>query len=947
MLTGLALLIGLVEARDFFAHPSGAVGAAATFDAPLPSVQACVDALSQPGDRCLLKAATWTGERATVTVRGKHGSPAAPMVIAAAGNGPVVFDGTVLIETPWVRDAQGRFATTPPLQVHQLFARPKAAAATGAMEMQVPARWPNARFDDRSMYFAPENWAHAGPKGTGVHDVKTGDGRLQDAGACATGEECCGLCNHNDLAKSGVNATGAVAVLNLWAGGTGFQVISQHRPGTNTLRYNATWINGGSPDGEGARMLGDSYAKGVGRYYLEGPLQLLDAQSEWSYTAAPFGTLSWLPPKPGSLPDAYEVRAKNQTNAFEFLNSSFVTIANLSFFATALRAHDDAASSSSTAGDGEDGVQLTSQLSHLTFESLDFDYPSASRRMLGSTEPFPTVEIWTSARTHDGNRNPAFTYHTLVDLRFRFSDSMALQAQGSGWSITNCLWEWNTWTGLGSAAPGMWKNNAAFLLYSSASPTLSRLSFANNGPSKAVKIATNVSADIELVDFGSILQTEDDGCMLESGGSHSMRLLRSWSHDAGKGASRFDGDLATGTAHGAFIGNVAWNVSGFSVKGDYHNVSFNTVFDGSDIGAGNAAHTYPSAQTHSSPLTNTSKKSLVVETWDKGSTLTTANTHTVFEGNLIDGMGTWKGRWEGGKGTAAGTYNCTGDPAAKVGAFTGVFPDCPVNGNFATNNVVGSWLEVREHTAYDVKVQLRDAWHRDFRPCPGSLAAAHGAGAYKVWAATDAQHWIPGAKDRDGASQPSPRDGGAGVATDADLIFLGAFRATAHVVLIAQGGAGGSYVQLATLTDEDNIAHPALKPNTSYAWRVDASFADGSTITGPEWTFATGARTSCETPAPTPAPEPTPAPAPTPSPTPPGSCQFLNNTGLSDGTHLGKSNVASQETCCALCLAEPACAAADFHPANTENGGKCTLNNQYRPKVRMDGSVACKVERKK
>ena len=55
--------------------------------------------------------------------------------------------------------------------------------------------------------------------------------------------------------------------------------------------------------------------------------------------------------------------------------------------------------------------------------------------------------------------------------------------------------------------------------------------------------------------------------------------------DSGKSASRFDGDYQGGTANGAFVKCVAWNVTGFAVKGDSHNVSYNTVFDGSDIRA--------------------------------------------------------------------------------------------------------------------------------------------------------------------------------------------------------------------------------------------------------------------------------------------------------------------------------------------------------------------------
>ena len=65
--------------------------------------------------------------------------------------------------------------------------------------------------------------------------------------------------------------------------------------------------------------LGDSYAGGRGRYYVESGrsaasgLQLLDAPSEWSYAADGSNVLSWMPPSDATVPSDYSVRVKNQT----------------------------------------------------------------------------------------------------------------------------------------------------------------------------------------------------------------------------------------------------------------------------------------------------------------------------------------------------------------------------------------------------------------------------------------------------------------------------------------------------------------------------------------------------------------------------------------------------------------------------------------------------------
>ena len=243
------LTVLAVSARDFYAHPSGVDDAVATFEYPLGTVQACVDALKDPGDRCLLKSATWTGEAATVKISGKHGNASAPIIIGAAGDGPVIFDGTIPVTSPWKKNSAspGFYTTELNSPVWQLFASPVSSKATLDLQMQIPARWPNARWDDKTMFHGPENWAHAGPVGTGSHNVTTGDGHLHgllifkslapcssphrshrtcipDIGACNASSDCCAYCNHNDLAKSGINATNAVAILNMWGDGTGMYV---------------------------------------------------------------------------------------------------------------------------------------------------------------------------------------------------------------------------------------------------------------------------------------------------------------------------------------------------------------------------------------------------------------------------------------------------------------------------------------------------------------------------------------------------------------------------------------------------------------------------------------------------------------------------------------------------------------------------------------------------
>ena len=94
------------------------------------------------------------------------------MVITSAGDGPVVIDGTLPIVGPWSASGGGLF--TAPSGGHeflQLF-------IDG--ELQVLARYPNAAWSDKSVFFAVANWLRS--KAPGVHDLTTGEGLLRDQG---------------------------------------------------------------------------------------------------------------------------------------------------------------------------------------------------------------------------------------------------------------------------------------------------------------------------------------------------------------------------------------------------------------------------------------------------------------------------------------------------------------------------------------------------------------------------------------------------------------------------------------------------------------------------------------------------------------------------------------------------------------------------------------------
>ena len=170
---------------------------------------------------------------------------------------------------------------------------------------------------------------------------------------------------------------------------------------------------------------------------------------------------------------------------------------------------------------------------------------------------------------------------------------------------------------------------------------------------------------------------------------------------------------------------------------------------------------------------------------------------------------------------------------------------------------------------FDIRAELRDPYHHDFRPCPGSQAAQLSAGAYPVWTPDDTEYWIPGRRERMAASTPIPPTGSIGVHLNTELMFLPARLALFHSVYFgAPGGALAHLQDLAGATANVVQLPKLLQLNTHYVWRVDTHTASG-VETGAEWSLMTGqGDLSCKI---TPHPPPQPAPDKPPAPGP-GQC---------------------------------------------------------------------------
>ena len=805
----------------------------------------CVRNANAPGDECRIHGGThYVTSRCQIgNVRG---TATAPIIIASAGDGEVIIDGTMALPGPWTQDKDGKWTTSSGgHDILQLFID---------RELQVIARYPNARWSDHGVFMAVKNWFRSKKKG--AHNVETHVGLLRDQGACTDMSLCCGGCNTHDLVKSKINATGALAVMNLWRCDTGVQRITRHSldtPNASVLHYNASWVG-----------LCDDYAGGNGRYFVLGETKdsaLLDAPEEWLLRRGVEGeVLVAERPAPGA-----SVRGRVVDYALVGFNVSHLILANLSFHAAT--------------------VSITGDVSDITLSSLVFNYSSVSNRSLGDIAPPNALTLWRSKYAED-NLPPATANFLIDDLQVRYSDGPALMVNGKNTTISDCEFEWNDWTAVGGSWPlgvaregkahratTVWISNTG-----NDELTLSHLTFRNNGAAQSINAGgpySNVSTRVEMCSFASQLSMQDDGSFVEGGGTPSTLYHRNWGTSTGKLGLRWDGNYGSKTGDSVLGGemteNVLWNSSALMIKGDQHNVTRNTVFDGSDITESKPAHDRPRYQDHTSSLNSLTIPSAHVGAGTKVYN-PLANQKSVFNRNIFDSV--------------------TG-----TGAQCPTAPNCTLPGKWGSENLIGkrsdtTWSAPGD--SFDIRSELRDPFHMDFRACPNSTAARLGAGAYPAWTSIDASYWLPGRREQTMASTPLPPHGAIGAHLNTELMFLPARRALSHIVYYRYASESGAPMQrLAVLNGSlNNIAKlpegETLTPTSVVVWRVDTLTVEGLHVTGKEWRFTTGESglLSCSI---------TPHP-PTPPPAPP-TCSSATQQYCPGVAHTGATKAGKCYTC--------------------------------------------------
>lgn len=472
---------------------------------PFRTVQHCVSSLTDPGDSCNIREGRY---HESVTVNGLRGSSKNPFVIRGFENERPVLDGTVPIEPErWNFDeATGICSAAIEEDIFALFLDDQLLTA---------ARWPNALWSDKTV-FNNSFW--------GKCDEASEFGNIVDDGS-------------QGLAESGINATGAMAILNIGSFNTYVREVLQHEPGRASFSYN--------------HDMGDvHWVAKHNQYYLEASLALLDNPGEWFYDLET-KILHLIPPT-GSCQDvsSKSLRGRTIDYSLTITNTTGLTIANMTFLASTINAYSV--------------DQEESHIDEITLDSLSLRFQSSSRRMLRSQE----VPNWTRlmAFASIGHGDSVFGRLAVLNCTFEGGEGSALEYAGQDSLIENNLFLYNDWTGHDNG------NGGTVLSQShSIGDHFRQNSLLYNGRSAGVRLGYRATIELNEVvgQCEGEIQSDGSAIQVQPARQEEASIHHNWLHDSPKSAVRFDDGPHLGV-NGYQGFNVAWNTGSLMVKGDNH-----------------------------------------------------------------------------------------------------------------------------------------------------------------------------------------------------------------------------------------------------------------------------------------------------------------------------------------------------------------------------------------
>ena len=686
-----------------------------------------------------------------------------PLVITANEKGTVLFEGVERFNYKWTETQAGSgiYVSDVPEDIWQLFVDGR---------MMINARWPNADhpfedFDNSNWWDRHESWCKAIKEESGF--VKQADGTkigwLTEDG-------------HQNMATTGIDFNGKVAVLNVNSMESYAGVIYDHIPGTNAFKYQLLQK---VLDGLNDKEVGVVHKnRGHAYFFFENGLDLLDVPGEWYYNKNEKKV--YIIPADGSNPNESLIEGKTQSYAFEVNNSEYVYIKGLNFFATTV---------------------VFTEIKFSKVEDCVFNYASYSKRILDDIDEIAHTKMVLESKPNKDNpeSNPP-TGNLFINNEVAYTDGMAFHmSRGIKDTIFNNHFHHIDISGTRGGSIGVDYRGGYYTAFI-------RNTFEKGGASAATKSANfPYNALNKLSQWGYI---QDDGVAFQvaNGGQIGSISTQNWIFNSVKAGLRFDGPEDTSPyangienakmIQGTFVRNVVWNNPlGYMIKGDDHRMYCNVAFNNSATGAKILAST---EHEH-------------------------ANTKTISRNNIMED---WSGERSGDQFTdpvpGIVDHNWLANPTENN--IFKVLRD-PYNLDFRPKSdlVIDQGIDIPAETFATTNAQIPD-FTTEFK-----VGDAPDIGAYEADADN---YWIAG-RMQPLASTPIPPNMTQTAQTNADLMWLPAYQSSNNRVYF--GTSEGNLNLVAT--QQNNIYDPGeLDPSQTYYWRVDCLTKDGWQ-TGDTWSF--------------------------------------------------------------------------------------------------------------
>jgi len=477
------------------------------------------------GDKIYIRRGTYHEEIIIDNIDSTSGNET---LISNYNNEQVIIDGTIAINGSWVDDTIGGVA----VKKIENFSESISQLFVGNDQM-VMARWPNAQFDDLSIY-DHDNWAQGEETGSTDGSFLI-DESYDDPGSLS-------------LANS-------IGILNVGSFRTFNREIATHtqQGGDDIITYT-------TPIGEnglGAGLSNNGELKDKHHYFFfEGKKEFIDVENEWFLDT----TNDDLYLNPPNGVDLFQtpIRGKIRDYSMTIAGSEFLKINGLTFFATTIHSR------------GSNNLEIS---------ACNFYYPSHSKRMLGDLSGAHATTFGT------GSGNSArIDSSTVSGCLFIDSEGEALVIRGDNNTIKNSYFRNIDWSatelnglmvsvfidGTGNTFTG----NEIY--YTGASATV--------WPGEQSVFSYNI--------VSSTGHAQSDGSVFQGTKNYvfGSEVHHNFVYDTEKYAFRYDapgGDAAQAGSFGVMHHNIADNTLGLMIKGNNqiiaHNTVINTISNRNDI----------------------------------------------------------------------------------------------------------------------------------------------------------------------------------------------------------------------------------------------------------------------------------------------------------------------------------------------------------------------------